>query len=444
MELFHRMNERGQRQSDNAQGQDEDDDLSKQPDVLAYKSAREFPADTHPCMISTDRERNTVLLPIHGVHVPFHICTIKSVTKSDEGDMTYLRFNFYSPAQALGKEASRLIEAALMRHPQQMFIKTLNFRSKSSHNLTIQMQRIKDMQKQIRNKQAQEKLVEDLVEQPALRIDRTKRAPRLIDVNMYPHISGKKTLGSLEAHANGLRFVSNRGEKIDLIFANIQHAFFQPCEQEHIVLIHFHLKHPIVVGRHQQRDIQFYTDVVEMSQHVDGKGQSTYDVDEIENEKAERATRRKLNNMFHAFCKKVEDIVSHDRGSSFSEFEQPVRDSGFYGTPQREMVLLQPTTSCLVNLTDRPCFVLPLDDVEHVHFERVMFGSKNFDMVAIFKPGTRMRGQEEFQAINMIPMADLENIKTWLDSVVDKTFTQGTASNNWKRFLKDIVRGSTQ
>jgi hypothetical protein len=35
-----------------------------------------------------------------------------------------------------------------------------------------------------------------------------------------------------------------------------------------------------------------------------------------------------------------------------------------------------------------PClqpFVVTLRDVEHVHFERVLFGAKNFDMVFIFK-----------------------------------------------------------
>ncbi len=32
---------------------------------------------------------------------------------------------------------------------------------------------------------------------------------------------------------------------------------------------------------------------------------------------------------------------------------------------------LQPTTNCLVNLSEQPPFVLVLDEVELVHFERV-------------------------------------------------------------------------
>ncbi|RLO03316.1 hypothetical protein DYB28_010436, partial [Aphanomyces astaci] len=55
------------------------------------------------------------------------------------------------------------------------------------------------------------------------------------------------------------------------------------------------------------------------------------------------------------------------------------------GTPFKEMVLLQPTVHCLVSLTEFPFFITLLDDVEHVHFERVFFGSKNFDMVFVYK-----------------------------------------------------------
>lgn len=36
---------------------------------------------------------------------------------------------------------------------------------------------------------------------------------------------------------------------LDILYKNIQHAFFQPAENELIVLIHFHLKNPILVGK---------------------------------------------------------------------------------------------------------------------------------------------------------------------------------------------------
>ena len=51
-----------------------------------------------------DRKAQTIILPIHGFAVPFHINTIKNVSKSDEGDFTYLRVNFQTPGQLTGKK----------------------------------------------------------------------------------------------------------------------------------------------------------------------------------------------------------------------------------------------------------------------------------------------------------------------------------------------------
>ena len=51
-----------------------------------------------------DRKAQTVILPIHGFAVPFHINTIKNVSKNDEGDLTYLRVNFQTPGQLAGKK----------------------------------------------------------------------------------------------------------------------------------------------------------------------------------------------------------------------------------------------------------------------------------------------------------------------------------------------------
>lgn len=50
----------------------------------------------------------------------------------------------------------------------------------------------------------------------------------------------------------------------------------------------------------------------------------------------------------------METIAERDEESSFSQFDIPSRDAGFHGAPNREMVLLQPSTSCLVALNERP------------------------------------------------------------------------------------------
>lgn len=44
----------------------------------------------------------------------------------------------------------------------------------------------------------------------------------------------------------GFRFTSVRGDKVDILYNNIKHAIFQPCDGEMIIVLHFHLK---VCGR---------------------------------------------------------------------------------------------------------------------------------------------------------------------------------------------------
>lgn len=40
----------------------------------------------------------------------------------------------------------------------------------------------------------------------------------------------------------GFRFTSVRGDKVDILYNNIKHAVFQPCDGEMIIVLHFHLK----------------------------------------------------------------------------------------------------------------------------------------------------------------------------------------------------------
>lgn len=49
------------------------------------------------------------------------------------------------------------------------------------------------------------------------------------------------------------------------------------------------------------------------------------------------------------------------------------------------MVFVQPTTYALINITDFPFFVAPLNEIEHVHFERVFSSSKTCDLKIIMK-----------------------------------------------------------
>ena len=49
-----------------------------------------------------------------------------------------------------------------------------------------------------------------------------------------------------------------REQPLDILYANIKHAFYQPCNGiiDTKVVLHFSLKHPIMVGKKAHREIQ--------------------------------------------------------------------------------------------------------------------------------------------------------------------------------------------
>ena len=57
----------------------------------------------------------------------------------------------------------------------------------------------------------------------------------------------------------------------------------------------------------------------------------------------------------------------------------------------------------------QPPFVVALDQVQLVHFERVSFQLKNFDMCFIMKDY-----HKKVAMINSIPMSQLDPVKDWL------------------------------
>ena len=77
--------------------------------------------------------------------------------------------------------------------------------------------------------------------------------------------------------------------------------------------------------------------------------------------------------------------MQDDIGSNLKSFDVPMRELGFAGSVFKEMTLIMPCSDCLIAVTDKPPFVASVSDIEHVHFERVLFGGKNFDMVIIYK-----------------------------------------------------------
>jgi hypothetical protein len=199
----------------------------------------------------------------------------------------------------VGKDAPTIITKLLQIHGQKSgFIKEMLFRSLDHKNLNNAFRLIQELRKRVRQRERMEKEEADLVEQeklvmcvgrasalpcsthiwrmlwwhmkravwcmwcnipqvtgacggsdvtravlsPMLTSSKNQKIPRLSDVIMRPHISGRKTVGYVEAHTNGLRFRSKKGEVVDVMYNNIRNAIFQPCLKETNVIMHFHLK----------------------------------------------------------------------------------------------------------------------------------------------------------------------------------------------------------
>ena len=265
-ELLEKMNENALRRLKDGKKEDEKVKVRKAP--VSYKSAGLLPKEQEvkEQKIYVDKKYETVILPVFGVPVPFHIATIKNISSSVEGDYTYLRINFFHPGASIGKDEPRF------NNPEATFLKEVTYRSTNikepgeltapSLNLSTAFKLIKDIQKLYKAREAEEKEKADLVEQDNLVISTTKGNPRLKDLYIRPNIVQKRLSGTLEAHTNGFRYTSVRGDKVDILYNNIKHALFQPCDGEMIILLHFNLKNPIMFGKKKQQDVQFYTEVI--------------------------------------------------------------------------------------------------------------------------------------------------------------------------------------
>jgi len=418
----------------NASGTNNEND--KPVELLSYRTPKHYPDHASvPTQVKVDMERQCVLLPICGNPVPFHISTIKNVVLPDpDGKATYLRLNFYTAGMAVGKDAPYNTAKLVAKYaPYATFIREMTFRSLDPHTLTAAYRQITNLRKKMRQRELREQEEANLVQQERLIRTKNERVPRLSDLTMRPVFAGRKTQGNLEAHSNGLRFISTRSEIVDIMYNNIKYSIFQPCESEIMVLIHFHLKNAIMVGKKRQKDIQFFTEVIESSQTVDNKQKSMYDPDEMDDEQRERQLRKKLNAAFRDFCRKV-DVVAKRNNYTELEFDVPYRDLGFTGNPHKEMVFIQPTLNCLVNLTETPFFVVDLADIDHVHFERVTYMSKAFDIVLILKDFTKPVGR-----IDMIDNGDKDAIQDWLTDM-EITYTAGPMNLNWKQIIQTVAQ----
>lgn len=129
----------------------------------SYKCEDQFPSKIKNLEIVVDSKNNTVVLPIMGRPVPFHINTIKNASRSDESDCAFLRINFLSPGQGVGRKDDQPFEDASAH-----FVRSLTFRSTDGDRYSEIAAQISNMKRDISKKEQEKKDMEDVVEQDKL------------------------------------------------------------------------------------------------------------------------------------------------------------------------------------------------------------------------------------------------------------------------------------
>lgn len=129
----------------------------------SYKRDNQLPAKVKDLTVYVDQKASTVIVPIMGRPVPFHINTIKNASKSDEGEYAYLRINFLSPGQGVGRKDDQPFE-----DPSAHFVRNLTLRSKNDDRLAQVAQDITELRKTALRREQEKKEMEDVVEQDKL------------------------------------------------------------------------------------------------------------------------------------------------------------------------------------------------------------------------------------------------------------------------------------
>ena len=383
--------------------------------LKCYESPKQFPADLKNGKIYLDQKHFTVFLPIFKRMVPFHIGLIKNTSKSEDSNYTILRINFVVPIT--GNELESIQE------PNPVFIREISYKFKDANYVLNMITKIKEMTKAYKAKEQEDKEKEDIIEQEKLVLRKEKRIA-LSELNIKPSLLSKKSQGTLEAHINGFRFTTNKNERVDIIYKNIKHAFLQTCENEMSAFVHFHLKNPILVGKKKVSDIQFYREIGSQADDINMRGRG-HDYDEYEMEVKEQKRIDNMNKEFIRFSKNVEDIC-------IIKFELPYRELQFSGVPFKSSVTIFPTPSCIISLSELPFFVLTINEIEIIYFERVSQNLKNFDMAFIFKDYSR-----PIKKISAIPVESLDMLKSWADEN-DILFGEGQYNLVWNKIMNSI------
>lgn len=154
------------------------------------------------------------------------------------------------------------------------------------------------------------------------------------------------------------------------------------------------------------------------------------DLDELEQEDRERQAKVKLSDRFFKFARLIDNQAN--AVNQPINMDMPLEELFFTGCPHKSSVKIRPTQrNCMIAISEFPPFVIDVNDIEAVCFERVSFGTKNFDMAIIFKDFMK------FLRINSMPRECIDELKEYLDSI-GIIFSESAVPLNWTAVLQKI------
>ena len=121
-----------------------------------------------------------------------------------------------------------------IRFPNNIFLKELSYRSSDPKHANFVVNEIKTLRRNVVARETERAERATLVRQAKLQLS-SGRVHRLTGLWMLPTFGGRggRKAGTLEAHANGLRFIGARvDEQADIMYENIRSCFFQPAKKE--------------------------------------------------------------------------------------------------------------------------------------------------------------------------------------------------------------------
>eukprot|EP01029_Cantina_marsupialis_P026247 TRINITY_DN69_c0_g2_i1.p1 TRINITY_DN69_c0_g2~~TRINITY_DN69_c0_g2_i1.p1 ORF type:complete len:1010 (+),score=378.53 TRINITY_DN69_c0_g2_i1:73-3102(+) len=415
-------------------------------EIKAYNSSAEFPSIVSHDRISVVKRDRTVFLPINNTPTPFDVVCMKSVRMNEDvvGKNRTFEYNltFFGPTDTSSKAIPLSMSAAAKSNLDKVYIKRVTLSSSSGEHLTSVFRETKKLISDSREADKQKEEEQTLVHQERLEIFRGRKAKSMLDLEISPKISGRKTQGRLEIQQNGVRYVSSKREVVDVIYRNIRSIFLQPASVGSTKsIIHLSLRNAIMVGKKKFTQISFFTDVVSSSQDTNDRRRGMQGRDEFEEQERDLKLVKMVNSKFKKFCRNIRDqsrehAKETGKGDGI-DVDGPNPSLHFDAClVTGRMDRVYTTTTALISITETPPMVIFLDDIMHIHFERVNSTNRTFDIAIVFKSGKgKAAGFEKLTAIERKHVNVLKKYFTEYDI----SLTESSRPFDWGEAIK-VVR----